>query len=69
MSETLMLAPTAASLTRAEAKRTVTKVRMQGNRAFVVFDAPGAILYMPMTREGGRWRAALLAAAVLIPAR
>jgi hypothetical protein len=46
----------------------VMKVRVQGDRAFVVFHAPGARLYLfTMQREGGDWKVTTLAASVLAP--
>lgn len=63
-----LLSPTAAPIARQQAAGRITKVRVQGDRAFVVFHAPGAKLYMlTMTREGGEWKAALVAASVLVP--
>jgi hypothetical protein len=63
-----LLAPTAAAISHQQANGHLTKVRVQGDRAFVVFHAPGARRYqLTMVREGGRWKAATLAAAVLVP--
>lgn len=63
-----LLAPTAATISREQVDGRVTKVRTMGNRAFVVFHAPGAKLYqLTMTREGETWHAATVAAAVLVP--
>ncbi len=43
-------------------------MRVQGDRAFVVFHAPGAKLYqMTMVQEGGNWKTATVAASVLVP--
>jgi hypothetical protein len=64
-----LLAPTAAAITREQASGKVTTVRVKGDRAFVVFRAPGAKLYMlGLAREGGEWKATTVAASVLVPA-
>lgn len=63
-----LLSPTAPRIARAQADGAVTRVRVEGDRAFVVFHAPGAKLYeLTMVREGGEWRAATVTAAVLVP--
>jgi hypothetical protein len=63
------LTAAAGATARQQAVGTVRKVRVEGDRAFVVFHAPGARLYqMTMTREGGRWRVATVSASVLAPA-
>lgn len=63
-----LLAPTAFAIAREQANGRVTKLRVRGSRAFVVYHAPGAKLYMlTMTREAGGWRAALVAGSVLVP--
>jgi hypothetical protein len=63
-----LLAPTAGQVARQQANGKVTKVRDEGDRAFVVFKAPGAKLYqLTMVKEDGSWKAATLAAAVLVP--
>lgn len=63
-----LLAPAAAAIARQQASGKVTKVRVEGGRAFVVFRAPGAKLYqLTMVREGGTWKAATVAASVLVP--
>ena len=63
-----LLAPTAAQVARQQADGQVTKVRDEGDRAFVVFKAPGAKLYQQtMVREGGEWKVATVAASVLVP--
>jgi hypothetical protein len=63
-----LLAPTAAQVARQQADGQVTKVRDEGDRAFVVFKAPGAKLYQQtMVREGEEWKASTVAAAVLVP--
>lgn len=63
-----LLAPTAPAIAREQAEGRITKVRVEGDRAFVVFHAPGAKLYqMPMQREGGVWKVGLVAASILVP--
>lgn len=62
------LAPTAAAIARQQASGTITKVRVKGDRAFVVFQAPGAKLYQQtLLRQNGRWKATMVAASVLVP--
>ena len=63
-----ILAPTAAPLSRAQAKGEVTRVRVEGENGFVVFKAPGAKLYqLTLFSEGGEWKAGSGTAAVLVP--
>lgn len=63
-----ILSSTAPAVSRAQAEGEITKVRVEGARAFVVFHAPGAKLYqMTMARENDRWKTAVVAAAVLVP--
>lgn len=63
-----LLAPTAATIAREQAGGEITRVRIEGDEAFVVFRAPGAVLYqMPMAREDGEWKVTLVAASVLVP--
>lgn len=63
-----LLAPSASQAAREQAGGEVTKVRVEGDRAFVVFKAPGAELYqLTMVEEDGEWKAATVAAAVLVP--
>lgn len=63
-----LLAPTAATIAREQADGEVTRVRVEGDRAFVVFRAPGAKLYMlGLVEEGGEWKATTVAASVLVP--
>ncbi len=43
-------------------------MRVQGDRGFVVYHAPGAKLYqLTMVREGGAWKAATIAGSILVP--
>jgi hypothetical protein len=63
-----MTAPTAPKVARQQIDGTITKVRVEGNRAFVVFHAPGAKLYMQaFVREGGEWKSTTAFASVLVP--
>jgi hypothetical protein len=63
-----ILSPTAAPLSRAQARGEVTKVRVEGENGFLVFRAPGAKLYqLTLLSEGREWRVASLGAAVLVP--
>jgi hypothetical protein len=53
---------------RQQADGQITKVRVQGNRAFVVFRAPGAKLYVTgLVEEGGGWKATTVIPSVLVP--
>jgi hypothetical protein len=62
------LAPTAASVARQQAEGEVTKVRVEDDRGFVVFKAPGAERYqLTMVEEDGEWKAATVATGVLVP--
>jgi hypothetical protein len=46
----------------------IVKVRVEGDRGYVVFHAPGARLFVfPMTREGGSWRVASITSSILAP--
>jgi hypothetical protein len=63
-----ILAPTAGPIAGEQANGRVTKVRVEGDRAFVVFKAPGAKLYqLTMVKEDGAWRASTVVASVLVP--
>lgn len=63
-----LLAGSAAAIAREQAEGEITRIRVEGERGFVVFHAPGAKLYqMTMVREGGEWRTATLASSVLVP--
>jgi hypothetical protein len=63
-----VLAPTAAPISRQQAGGEVRNVRAQGERAFVVFHAPGARLYqMLLVEDHARWKVATVAAAILLP--
>jgi hypothetical protein len=63
-----LLTPSAGAIARQQSDGKVTKVRVEDDRAFVVFRAPGARLYQfTMGREGGAWKVATVAASVLVP--
>lgn len=63
-----LLAPTAPRIAHEQANGRITKVRAEGDRAFVVFRAPGAELYqLTMIEEGGEWKATTVGASVLVP--
>jgi hypothetical protein len=63
-----LLSPTAAPIARQQANGEVTKVRVEDDRAFVVFKAPGAKLYqMPMVKQDSRWKVGIATASVLVP--
>ena len=63
-----LLAPTAATIARQQAEGRVTKVRVEGDRSFIVFHAPGAKLYqLTLVREDGRWKAATVTPSILVP--
>jgi hypothetical protein len=63
-----LFAPTAAAIFRRQAEGRITKVRVEGDRAFVIFHAPGAKLFqMTMVREGGQWKMATVITGVLVP--
>jgi hypothetical protein len=65
-----LLAPQAYATMRQQARGAVKRVRIEGNRAFVVFHAPGARLYqMPLVSEDDDWKVGLLTSAVLVPSR
>jgi len=64
----VLLSDAAPALANAQLRGRITKVRVEGDRAFVVFRAPGAELYQFTTvREAGRWKAASAGASVLVP--
>lgn len=63
-----LLSPQAGQVAKAQAEGKVTKIRVKGDTAFVVFHAPGARLYqLTLAKEGGRWKATTLSASVLAP--
>jgi hypothetical protein len=63
-----LLSPQADRIARGQDEGRITKVRVKGDTAFVVFHAPGARLYqLNLTEEGDEWKVAALSAAVLAP--
>lgn len=63
-----LLSPRAPANARSQAAGDVTGVRVEGERGFVVFKAPGARLYyMSMAEEDGEWKVASAVAGVLAP--
>jgi hypothetical protein len=63
-----VLSPSAPTLSREQNEGEVKKVRVEGDRAFVVYHAPGAALYqLTMGRESGAWKAEYLGGSVLVP--
>lgn len=63
-----LLAPQAYPMMRRQAHGAIRKVRVDGQRAFVVFHAPGARLYqLPLVDERGEWKVAFVTASVLAP--
>jgi hypothetical protein len=63
-----LLAPQAAAIAKSQAEGEITKLRSDGETAFVVFHAPGARLYqLNLVKEGNEWKAASLSASVLAP--
>lgn len=63
-----LLSPSAPQVARQQSEGQVTKIRVEGDRGFVLFRAPGAKLYqMTMAREGGEWKVATLGSSVLVP--
>lgn len=63
-----LLSPTASRVSAQQAEGEVFKVRVEGDRAIVVFRAPGARLWaLPLSREGGAWKVTTLGASILAP--
>jgi hypothetical protein len=63
-----LLAASAATTARVQANGEITKVRVEGDQAFVIFRAPGAKLYVfTMAREGNKWKATATSASILVP--
>jgi hypothetical protein len=63
-----LLSSSAAGTSRQQANGQVKKIRIKGDRAFVTYHAPGAILYvLPMVKERGGWKATSIAGSILIP--
>ena len=65
----VLLSPEADQIAKAQVEGRVTKIRVKGDSAFVVFHAPGARLYqLTLVKEGGEWKVSSLSASVLAPA-
>jgi len=65
-----LLSPQAPATAKGQAGGEVAKVRVEGERAFVLFHAPGAKFYVfTMVREGGGWKAGEVGPSVLVPAQ
>jgi hypothetical protein len=63
-----LMTPSAPRSARLQAEGSVSAVRIEGPRGFVVFHAPGAKLFQqPMVREAGGWKQSTVVASVLIP--
>lgn len=63
-----LLSSRAGETARAQGRGRVAKVRVEGDRAFLIFHAPGARLYqLTMVRERNRWKATTLSASILVP--
>jgi hypothetical protein len=63
-----LLSPRAPASARAQAQGEVRQVRAGGGRAFVVFHAPGAKLFVfTLVREGGEWKGSAVGPSVLVP--
>ena len=64
-----LLSPDADQIAKAQAEGKITKVRIEGDSAFVVFHAPGARLYqLVLAEEDGEWKSTSVSASVLAPA-
>jgi hypothetical protein len=64
----ILVAPSATKGAAQQDRGKVTKVRVEGERGFVVFHAPGARLYqLTLAREGGAWKAGSAVGSVLAP--
>ena len=63
-----LLSSAAPAIAREQANGRVTRIRVDSDRAFVLFHAPGARLYQqPMIREDGEWKVTLITPSVLAP--
>jgi hypothetical protein len=63
-----LLAPSAAAISRRQARGRVSRVRIGGEQALVIFHAPGARLYVfSLQGEGGEWKATRVSASILVP--
>lgn len=63
-----LLSPQAEQIAKGQAEGTVTKIRVKGDSAFVVFHAPEARLFqLTLAEEGGEWKTTSLSASILAP--
>ncbi len=63
-----LISSSAAATAREQAGARVARIRVKGDRAFVVFHAAGAKLYlMTLVDEGSGWKASMATAGVLAP--
>jgi hypothetical protein len=63
-----VLGSAAAASARSQSMGDISKVRVMGDQAFVIFRAPGARLWVfSLVREGGSWRVSNLTSSVLAP--
>lgn len=63
-----LLSGRAADVAREAAGGRVSSVRVKEDRAFLLYHAPGARLYvLTMIREGSTWKAAMIGGSVVIP--
>lgn len=64
----VLLTPQASHVAAVQARGKIVKVRVEGERAFVVFHSPGARLFQfSLSEEGGAWRVATAAPSILAP--
>jgi hypothetical protein len=65
----VLLTPEASRVAAVQARGKIVKVRVEGERAFVVFHSPGARLFQfALDEEGGDWRVTTAAPSILAPA-
>lgn len=63
-----LLSPEAFAVAKHAAGGQVSRVRVDGDQAFVIYRAPGAKLFvLPMAREGDEWRPTSVLGSVLVP--
>lgn len=64
----VVFSPSASAIAASQDRGEVTKVRVRGDRGFVIYRAPGAKLYqLTMAREAEKWRTAAAIGAILVP--
>jgi len=65
-----LLSARAPNVAREQLGGEVVRVRVEGDRSFVVFHAPGARLFVfPMVREQDGWKVSTLTSSILAPSR